>query len=89
MLLARIDGNLPCEVLLQTIERQALHCRMHSTVKAPSKPPSLAQVVLWIAKLGGYLARKHDRPPGPIVIWRGLLALHEITMMYRIFRQNE
>ncbi|CAN7731536.1 IS4 family transposase [Paraburkholderia hospita] len=89
MLLARLDGNLPCEVLLQTIEWQALYCRMHGTVKAPDEPPSLSQVVLWIAKLGGYLARKHDHPPGPTVIWRGFLALHEITMMYRIFRQNE
>jgi hypothetical protein len=48
-----------------------------------------AQVVLWIARLGGYLNRKHDRPPGPTVIWRGFLSLHEITEMYQIFGQNE
>jgi hypothetical protein len=27
----------------------------------------LQQAVLWIAMLGGYLNRKHDRPPGPTV----------------------
>jgi hypothetical protein len=89
MLLARLDGELPCEVLLQPIEWRALYCRMHGTTETPDESPSLAQVVLWIARLGGYLARKHDRPPGPTVIWRGFLALHEITMMYQIFRQNE
>lgn len=88
-LLARLDGDLPCEVLLQPIEWRALYCRVHSTTKPPTDPPSLSQVVQWIAKLGGYLARKHDRPPGPTVIWRGFLALHEVTEMYRIFRQNE
>jgi hypothetical protein len=86
---ARQDGDLPCEVLLQPVEWRALYCRVHSTTKLPAEPPSLAQVVLWIAKLGGYLARKHDRPPGPTVIWRGFLAVQEVTEMYRIFRQNE
>lgn len=84
-LLARLDGNLSCEVLLQPIEWRALYCRMHSTTKPPAEPPSLAQVVLWIAKLGGYLNRKHDHPPGPTVIWRGFFSLYDITEMYRIF----
>jgi hypothetical protein len=88
-LLARLDGDLTCEVLLQPIEWRALYCRVHNTTRLPAVAPSLSQVVLWVARLGGYLARKHDRPPGPTVIWRGFLVLHEITAMYRIFRQNE
>lgn len=88
-LLARIDGDLPCDVLLQPLEWRALYCRVHNTTTLPARLPTLTQVVLWIAKFGGYLARKHDRPPGPTVMWRGFLALHEITEMYRIFRQNE
>jgi hypothetical protein len=52
-------------------------------------PNKAGEVVLWIAKLGGYLNRKHDHPPGPTVMWRGFLVLHEITEMYRIFRQDE
>jgi hypothetical protein len=43
---------------------RALYCRVHGTANLPTEPPSLAQVVLWIARLGGYLARKHDRPFG-------------------------
>jgi Transposase Tn5 dimerisation domain len=88
-LLARLDGELPCDVLLQPIEWRALYCRIHGADKPPNRIPSLAEVVLWIARLGGYLARKHDRPPGLTVIWRGFLTLYEITEMYRIFRQNE
>jgi hypothetical protein len=88
-LLARIDSDLSCEVLLQPVEWQALYCHSHHTRHPPKKPPPLQQAVLWIAMLGGYLNRKHDRPPGPTVIWRGFLILHEITKMYQLFRQNE
>ncbi|TDN57722.1 IS4 family transposase [Paraburkholderia sp. BL10I2N1] len=88
-LLGRADPDLSCEVLLQPDEWRALHSRTHRTSKPPTAIPSLGEVVLWIAKLGGYLNRKHDHPPGPTVMWRGFLVLHEITEMYRIFRQDE
>jgi len=84
-LLARLDTELPCEVILQPVEWQALYCRIHRTARLPNKVPSLDQAVLWIATLGGYLNRRHDPPPGATVIWRGFLVLHEITEMFRIF----
>jgi hypothetical protein len=84
-LLARLDGELPCEVVLQPVEWQALYCRVHRTTRPPDKVPSLQQAVLWIATLGGYLNRHNDPPPGATVIWRGFLVLHEITEMFRIF----
>ncbi|HUL87942.1 MAG TPA: IS4 family transposase [Pseudolabrys sp.] len=88
-LLARVDANLSCEVLLQPVEWQALYCHSHHTTKPPRQAPTLQQAVLWIAMLGGYLNRKHDRPPGPTVMWRGFLVLHEVSKMYQLFRQNE
>lgn len=88
-LLGRLDANVSCEVLLQKFEWQALYCRTHGTTKAPEQAPSLGNAILWIAKLGGYLGRTRDRPPGATVLWRGFLSLHEISQMYLIFRQNE
>jgi len=74
----------------QPIEWRALYCRVHGTTKLPDEALSLTQVVLWIARLCGYLSRKRDRPPGPTVMRRGFLALHEkITEMYRIFKSSE
>ncbi|MFM0213923.1 IS4 family transposase [Paraburkholderia sediminicola] len=87
-LLGRADPDLSCEVLLQPDEWRALYCRANRTSRPPAATPSLGEVVLWIAKLGGYLNRKHDHPPGPTVMWRGFLVLHEITEMYRIFSQD-
>ena len=35
----------------------------YKTRTFPKKTPTVAQVVLWIAKLGGFLGRKSDGPP--------------------------
>lgn len=88
-LLARLEPNLSCEVLFEPAQWQALYCRTQATARAPKRVPNLAEAIGWVARLGGYLARKHDRPPGPTVLWRGFLALHEVTQMYLILRQRE
>lgn len=46
---------------------------------APPKP-SLAHYIVKLARLGGYLARSHDPPPGNTVIWRGLSRLTDIEL---------
>ena len=48
-----------------------------------SRQPALKNVahyVLTLAKLGGYLNRKNDGPPGNTVLWRGLTRLTDIHL---------
>jgi hypothetical protein len=87
-LLARIDSDLSCEVLLQPVEWKALYCHWHHTRYLRKKRHLCSKRCCGSPCSGGYLNRKHDRPPGPTVIWRGFLILHEITKMYQLFRQN-
>lgn len=87
--LARVEPELSCEALFEPEQWQALYCRIHTTAQLPEQPPSIAQSIAWVAKLGGYLGRKHDPPPGPTVLWRGFLSLHEITQMYLLMRKRE
>ena len=42
----------------------------------PKTPPSLQAAIVLIAKMGGYLARKNDCPPGPKAIWQGITQLY-------------
>ena len=45
------------------------------------KPNSrLGRYIVKLARLGGYLARAHDPPPGNTVIWRGLTRLTDIEL---------
>jgi len=51
----------------------------------PDKPiastrPTLAHSIVKLARLGGYLARSHDSPPGNTVMWRGLFRLTDIEL---------
>jgi hypothetical protein len=45
---------------------------------SPEKPDGLSTYLIRIARLGGYLARANDSPPGNTVMWRGLCRLTDI-----------
>ena len=45
-----------------------------------SRPRTLALYLTKIARLGGYLARGRDPPPGSTVMWRGMSRLTDITL---------
>ena len=45
-----------------------------------NKPGTLSFYLTKLARLGGYLARASDPPPGNVVIWRGLSRLTDIEI---------
>jgi Transposase Tn5 dimerisation domain len=57
----------------------------HTRKPPPAQPPSLCQMILLIAQLGGFLARKSDAQPGPQTLWRGLQRLDDITAAFRSY----
>lgn len=83
---ARQSPDSPCDSVLESDEWQALYTTIHKTRKVPQKPPSLSEAVLWIARLGGFLARKGDGEPGVKVIWRGLKRLKDIADTWLLCR---
>ncbi len=85
-MLARVVPDAPCTVLLDADAWQGLYCRIHRVAVPPARPPTLRQVVRWIAQLGGFQGRKHDGEPGVTVLWKGFQHLVDVTAMYRIMR---
>jgi hypothetical protein len=85
-MLSRAAPEVPCTVLLEEEEWQALYCRIHRVALAPAKPPSLRQAVRWLAQLGGFVGRKGDGEPGVTVLWKGFQHLVDTTAMYQIMR---
>jgi hypothetical protein len=47
---------------------------------SPGKRDVLSTYLIRIARLGGYLARNNDGPPGNAVMWRGLCRLTDIQL---------
>ena len=68
---ARLTPEASCEQVLHPKEWKLLR-RKFAPKNRSKKPPSLKRAMVWIAQLGGFLARKGDGDPGLKTIWRGL-----------------
>jgi hypothetical protein len=65
-------------------EWQVLWSYMNPDQPLPTTAPLLKQTVRWIGQLGGFIGRKSDGEPGPIVLWRGLQRLHDLTVAWSL-----
>lgn len=83
--IARHDPDAPCTTVLADHEWQALYTFIHKTNPSSLHLPTVQQVILWIATLGGFLARRSDGDPGVTVIWRGWQRLTDIAAAWLIF----
>ena len=68
-LLGREVPELEMEVLFSDLEIKVMAKYCESQKRPMAK--NLGEAVLLVATLGGYLARKHDPPPGAEILWRG------------------
>jgi hypothetical protein len=73
---ARRDPGRPCGDVLGPPECVVLRARFGGPAGGP---PGLGEAVAWIARLGGFLGRRHDGPPGVRVLWRGLRRLGDLV----------
>jgi len=81
----RASSGAPSSVALSSQEMKILDILKPD--KKPSENTTLSTYLIKIARLGGYLARAHDPPPGNIVMWRGIARLSEIQMGVEIGKQ--
>ena len=73
-MLSRTSPELPPTTVFSDVECHLLDHRVPDR-KPHSGPRPLSLYITKVARLGGYLARNHDGPPGNIVMWRGLSKL--------------
>ena len=86
----RYAPEADCTCVLTDDEWKALYCVTHKTTTLPNKLPTVCQVVLWVAKLGGFLARKSDRQTqGVTVIWRGWQRLSDISDTFALLHNDQ
>jgi hypothetical protein len=86
-LIARTDPAIPCSTFLTDQEWKVLFLRVNANKPIPKKIPTIGIVVIWIAKLGGYLDRKNDGPPGSIALWRGWKRLVDLSEGLKLANQ--
>jgi hypothetical protein len=80
---SELHPDASCETVLKPDEWKALHVLITKSKRLPAQVPSIREAVGWLARLGGFLARKGDGEPGVKTIWRGMRKLEPAVMMYR------
>jgi hypothetical protein len=78
-LIARTNPSMPCPEFLSEQEWTVLAIKSTRHGSPPTSPPTIADALIWIARLGGYLARKGDSSPGTLVLWRGWKRLTDLA----------
>lgn len=77
--MGRICHEEPCSVLFTDLEWKVAYVTLYKKA-LPKDPPSCQEMMIMVAKLGGFLGRKSDGHPGIITTWRGLTTLHFLVM---------
>lgn len=76
----RVAPTAPPAVALTPMETHVLDRLRFGSIKPDHQPRRLSEYLMKIARLGGYLARSKDPPPGNVVMWRGLSRLTDIEI---------
>lgn len=85
---ARANPDASPETILTATEIAILDHIAPPSPTSEQRPASLAAYVTRLARLGGYLNRSHDPPPGNLVMWRGISRLRDIALGFRIARRS-
>ena len=84
-LVTRTSPSTSIDEFLSEDEWKILFVKFNPGSRIPKRPPSLKMAIIWVARLGGFLARKGDGSPGIIYIWRGLQKLFDMITGARLF----
>jgi hypothetical protein len=76
----RATQNASPKLALTGFEITLLDNFVRDTRRSPAGPKALPHYLTKIARLGGYLARTSDPPPGNMVMWKGLSRLMDIEL---------
>jgi hypothetical protein len=87
-MLGRDCPEISCDLVFSKAEWQAT-CAVVTKSPPPQDPPTLGELLKYVAILGGYMGRGHDSPPGPEIIWRGMLRVFDFALAWETRNENE
>lgn len=79
----RADPAAPADSVFCGTEIQILECLKPASMKGKGKP-TVSDCLNAVARLGGYLSRRGDLPPGNMVLWRGFKRVIDIHLGFAL-----
>lgn len=83
--ISRIAPEISCEVFFEPSEWKACYVAATRDRQYPLDPPTMREMMGYVAKLGGHLGRKNDPEPGPKTIWIGISKLTHYADAWDLF----
>jgi hypothetical protein len=83
----RVSPSVAPDLAFTPLELQLLDQLITNKDGADPPAESLSTYILKLARLGGYLARAQDGPPGNTVLWRGISRLTDIQLGFLLGAQ--
>ena len=85
----RTAPTAPATTILAPEEVTALQTLSSSASLPTPAPLTTREAVRLIAKLGGFLGRRHDGEPGITVLWRGWQRLSDLALMWSLVTEGQ
>ena len=85
MMIGRTCPNISASALFEESEWKSVFKILNRNEPIPTEPPTLTDFIRMIARLGGYIGRNSDPPPGPKVMWQGLARMSDFAMAWEVF----
>ena len=82
-MISRCAPQAPAEAVFTSTEIELLE-RIVPDLPLTAHAPPLLRNLIKVARLGGYLGRASDAPPGNTVVWRGMRRLTDIQLGYEL-----
>ena len=84
LMMGRACPQMRCDAIFTEAEWKSVYV-IANHKSAPKTPPTLGEIIPWIAGMGGYLGRKHDGPPGPKTMWIGIQRMRDFATAWTAF----
>jgi hypothetical protein len=81
-MLHRVEPDLPPAIALDETEIYLLDQLVKTKPGETDTKQTISDYIIKIARLGGYLNRASDPPPGNKVMWRGMTKLNDVHLGY-------
>lgn len=85
----RVCPDASCEEFFAETYWQATQMVVFPGIALPNRPPSISEFMRLVAKLGGYIDKKGQGPPGSTTLWRGLRKTESYHEAFVAFNQQE
>jgi hypothetical protein len=86
--LNRTCPSLPCTAVFDDCEWKSVW-RVTTKQELPETPPSLAEFMRLLTRLGGYNNRPSEPPPGPQPVWIGIRRMNDFAIAWLAFGPSD